>query len=210
MIEILNTQPEHIVQLAIHQRICFPTLDPAAYMREEHFAAHLRVFPEGQHVAYDTEKAMVVGQSSTFRISTERAFAQHQFIEIMGHGMFSNHDPQGEWLYGADMSVHPEYRGLKLSKRLYNARKDLIRRLNLRGMITGGQLPGYHHHREHMTVDEYVLKVQAGELIDPTLTPQVRSGFVVRGVYYNYVDDADHGAEASMIVWENPDYQASS
>lgn len=200
---ITNTRPEHLAALARHQQICFPTLDPAAWMGEEHFAAQLRAFPAGQHVALDGD--MVVGQSTTLRVRADQAFAQHSFLGITGNLLLGTHDPQGEWLYGADMSVHPDYRGRKISKLLYNARKDLIRRLGLRGMVAGGQLAGYHHHRHELGIEEYIDKVVRGELADPTLTPQLRSGFVVRGVLWSYLDDAEHGAEASLIVWENPD-----
>jgi GNAT superfamily N-acetyltransferase len=200
---IRNTRPEHLAQLAQHQRICFPTLDPASWMAEEDFAAHLRVFPEGQHVALDGER--VVGQSTTLRVRGEQAFSQHTFLGITGNLRLTTHDPNGEWLYGADMSVHPDYRGRGISKLLYNARKDLIRRLGLRGMVAGGQLAGYHHYRDRMGVEEYIERVVRGEIVDSTLTPQLRSGFVVRGVLWDYLDDAEHGREASLIVWENPD-----
>src|SRR5215213_299860 len=131
MIQITNTRPEHLPALAEHQRICFPTLAPEEWMTEEHFASHLRLFPEGQHVALDGTR--VIGQSSTFRISGARALNQHQYMDILGQSYFTNHDPNGEWLYGADMSVHPDYRGRKISKMLYDARKELVRRLGLRG-----------------------------------------------------------------------------
>ena len=116
-ITIANTRPEHLAALAAHQRICFPTLAPYEWMAEEHFASHLRLFPEGQHVALDGER--VVGQSSTFRISGARALNQHQYMDILGQSYFTNHDPDGEWLYGADMSVHPDYRGRGLGADLY-------------------------------------------------------------------------------------------
>jgi GNAT superfamily N-acetyltransferase len=201
---ITNTRPEHLEQLAEHQRICFPSLDPAAWMNAEHFAAQLRVFPEGQHVALDGQR--VVGQSSTFRVG-DRALAPHGFLEITGNLRFTEHEPQGAWLYGADMSVHPDYRGRKLSKRLYDARKALVRRLGMRGMVAGGQLPGYDQYRGAMPIEEYLAAVAEGRLFDPTLTAQLRSGFVVRGMLPNYLDDAEHGSEASLIVWENPEYQ---
>ena len=200
-ITITTARPEHAEALAQHQRICFPTLDPEAWMTAEDFLAQMQVFAEGQHVALDGDR--VVGQSSTLRVSGAQAFAQHSFMGITGNVTFSTHDPAGEWLYGADMSVHPEYRGLKLSKRLYDARKDLIRRLGLRGMVAGGQMPGYHHYRDQLSVEEYIDRVVRGELADPTLTPQLRSGFVVRGILWHYLDDAEHGSEASLIVWEN-------
>lgn len=205
-ITIANARPEHIAALAEHQRICFPTLDPHAWLKEPHFQSHLRLFPEGQHVALDGER--VIGQSSTFRIGGERALAPHTFYDIIDHGFFTNHDPQGEWLYGADMSVHPDYRGRGLATRLYNARKDLIRRMGMRGMVAGGQMPGYRHYRAAMPVEEYAARVARGELTDPTLTPQLRNGFVVRGILRDYLHDAELGDEATLIVWENPDWQA--
>lgn len=202
-ITIANTRPEHIPQLVAHQQICFPTLHPSEWMRAEHFESHIRLFPEGQHVALDGER--VVGQSSTFRIGGARALAQHEYMDILGQSYFTNHDPQGEWLYGADMSVSPEYRGRKISTMLYDARKALARRLGLRGMVAGGMIPGYKDCREQMPVEEYVRRVAAGELIDPTLTPQLRAGFTVRGILYGYIDAGELGSNSTLIVWDNPD-----
>ena len=208
MIEITNTQPEHLAALAAHQRICFPTLAPEEWMTEEHFASHLRLFPEGQHVALDD--ARVVGQSSTFRISEARALNQHQYMDILGQSYFTNHDPNGEWLYGADMSVHPDYRGRKISKMLYDARKDLARRLGLRGMVAGGMIPGYKNYRNHMSVEAYANAVASGELTDPTLTPQLRAGFTLRGILYDYIDAGELGNDSTLIVWENPEWTAEA
>ena len=202
---ISNTHPEHLAALAEHQRICYPTLAPYEWLNEEHFASHLQLFPEGQHVALDGER--VVGQSSTFRCRSDQAFVPHTFYDIIAGGFFTNHDPQGEWLYGADTSVHPDYRGRKIASKLYRARKDLIRRLNLRGMVAGGMLPGYNRHKDAMSVEEYIERVTCDELIDPTLTPQLRNGFVVRGVLRDYIDDDAITSHAALIVWEKPDYK---
>lgn len=204
MIEITNTRPEHLAALAEHQRICFPTLQPYEWMTEEHFASHLRLFPAGQHVALDGGR--LVGQSSTFRISGARALSQHQYMDILGQSYFTNHDPAGEWLYGADMSVHPDYRGRKISKLLYDARKALCRQLNLRGIVAGGMIPGYKDYRDQISVEEYAGAVAAGELTDPTLTPQLRAGFQLRGILYNYIDAGELGNDSTLIVWENPEW----
>jgi GNAT superfamily N-acetyltransferase len=202
-ITITNTRSEHLAALAAHQRLCYPTLADYELMTEEHFASHLRLFPAGQHVALDGDR--VVGQSSTFRISGEIVFAPHSFHDIMAAGFFTNHDPHGDWLYGADMSVHPDYRGRGLAGKLYAARKELIRRLNMRGMVAGGMLPGFNRYKDELSVEEYVERVSRGELTDPTLTPQLRSGFVARGVLRDYIDDAAITPHASLIVWENAD-----
>lgn len=197
---VTNLAPEHIPALVQHQKLCFPTLAPEDLFGAEHFTAHLRVFPEGQHVALLGD--VVVGESSTFRISGERVFVHHTFSEIIGHGYFTEHDAQGEWLYGADMSVHPDYRRLGVARALYDARKALIRRLGLRGMVAGGMLPGYPRYREQMSVEAYVADVVAGRLTDPTLTPQLRNGFAVRGVLRDHLHAGELGTDAALIVWE--------
>jgi GNAT superfamily N-acetyltransferase len=198
-ITITNMRPEHIPQLVIHQGICFATMDPAEWITAEQFAEQLRIFPEGQHVALDG--ARVVGQSSTFRCLGELAFAPHTYHDITAGNYFSNHHPEGEWLYGGDMSVHPEYRGRRIASLLYDARKALIRQLGLRGMVAGGAMPGYANYR-YMEVEEYVATVAAGQIFDPTLTAQLRNGYTVSGILRGYVDAGPAGHDATLIVWE--------
>jgi GNAT superfamily N-acetyltransferase len=205
-IRVTQTAEEHLEQLAHHQQVCFPTLAPYEWLRVEHFAAHLRVFPVGQHVALDGQR--VVGQSSTFRVSGERVFGPHTFHDIIGAGFFTEHDPQGAWLYGADMSVHPDYRGRGIARQLYETRKTLVRQLGMRGMVAGGMLPGYTAYAAIYSVEAYVAAVVAGRVNDPTLTPQIRSGFVPEGILYDYIDDAAIVAHASLLVWCNPESPA--
>ncbi|NJN15192.1 MAG: GNAT family N-acetyltransferase [Oscillochloris sp.] len=201
MIQIVNTRPEHIEQLAAHQQRCFPTLNPDDWMRAEMFAAQLAIYPEGQHVALDGD--LVVGQSSTFRTTKAVAFAPHTYREITAHNYFTGHDPHGEWLYGSDMSVHPDYRGRKIATMLYTTRKELVRRLGIRGIVAGGALPGYHQYSAHMSVEEYIAAVSAGRLTDPTLTAQLKNGFRVHAVLRNYVDGGELvNDDATLLVWE--------
>ena len=37
--------------------------------------------------------------------------------------------------------VHPDFRGLKLARRLYDARKQLAREKNLMRIVVGGRIP---------------------------------------------------------------------
>jgi GNAT superfamily N-acetyltransferase len=192
-------RPEHIPQLVEHQKLCFATMDPDEWIRAEQFATHLELFPAGQHVALDGER--VVGQSSTFRLPEAVAFAPHTYHEITAGNFFTLHQPEGEWLYGGDMSVHPEYRGRRISSLLYDARKALIRQLGMRGMIAGGAMPGYANYR-HLSVEAYVAAVVAEQIFDPTLTAQLRNGYRVRGILRDYVDAGPAGRDATLIVWE--------
>jgi len=84
---------------------------------------------------------------------------------------------------------------------LYDARKALIRRLGLRGMVAGGMVPGFAAYQDQMTIEEYVAAVVAGRMSDPTLTPQLRNGFTVRGILYHHIRDG-RVPHAALIVWE--------
>lgn len=200
---IVNTRPEHFAALEALQQLCYPTLHDSHLLKVPHFESHVRLFPEGQHVALRDGEP--VGMSATFRIQMDFGHTHHAFNDIIAEGFFTNHDPEGEWLYGADMSVHPELRRLGVASRMYQARKSLVKALGLKGMVIGGMMPGYRHHRDSLNVVDYVDKVARGELADPTLTPQLRQGFEVRGILYDYLHDELLGNEAALLVWENPE-----
>jgi GNAT superfamily N-acetyltransferase len=204
-ITITNTTAEHVAALAALQPIVFPTLHPDEHLKVEHFMNHLRLFPEGQFVAL--VDGVPVASTSTMRINFDFAHPQHSFLDIIDHGWLSGHNPNGAWLYGADMNVHPDYRRLGIGRQLYTARTALIERLNLRGQIAGGMLPGYVQHADRMTIQTYCQKVVAGELSDPTLTAQLKNGFRFVAVLYDYFVNANGVYKAAaLIVKDNPMY----
>ena len=95
---------------------------------------------------------------------------------------------------------------MKLGRKLYDARRELVRRLNLRGEVAGALFPGYEHYKEQMTIAQYVLQVHQGKLFDPTLSVQIRNGFRVRGIMYDHISDSRSNNAAALIVRENPFY----
>ena len=217
-IRIVNSAAEHVLELEELQRVCFPGLSESERMKAPHFLEHQRVFPEGEFVALartapdgsPLTKERVVGLGSGFLIDFDLTNPDHTFSEIIAGGTYANHDPSGAWYYGADISVHPDYRGRGIGRRLYRARQDLVRRLGKQGIVAGGALPGYRHHRAALSVEEYVAKIVAGELHDPTLDFQLANGFEVLGVIRGYMTDEDTGDVASLIVWRNPDLRSGA
>jgi GNAT superfamily N-acetyltransferase len=190
------------------QRSIFPTLTDEELLREEHYLKHLELFPEGQFtgLVYRHGDWTPAGSTSTFLTTWDHVKKPHTFLEAIAHGWLTKHIPDGDWLYGADMSVGPNFRRLGIASKLYEARKNLARRLNLRGEVAGGMLPGYHLHRERMSIERYVEKVVAGELTDPTLTAQLRNGFQVKAILYNHITDPRADNCAALIVRPNPYY----
>lgn len=207
-IDVVNVQPEHIPELARLQRLSFPTLSPVELISQPKYRKHLELFPEGQFVALARVDGSLipVGSTATFRTNFDFQHIQHTFLDAVANGWLTNHDTQGEWLYGADMNVHPDYRGMRIGRRLYEARQALVRRLNLRGEIAGALMPGYHQHADRLTVAQYVLRVHQTRLHDPTLSMQLRNNFQVKGILYNHIADPRSNNCATLIVRENPFY----
>ena len=206
-IKIVTIEPKYASALAQLQQDCFPTLGREERMTEEHFLSHCRIFPEGDFVALEGER--VVGLGSGFFIDFDLDQPQHAFLEVIAHGYYTNHDPNGAYYYGGDISVHPDYRGQGVGRKLYEARKNLVRQYNKKGIVAGGLLPGYVNFKGTLNIPEYVNKVVAGELYDGTLSFQLKNGFVVRGLLENYIEDSASDNWATLIVWENPDYVTS-
>lgn len=205
---IIDTiKPKYAAALAQLQRDCFPTLGEQELMTEKHFIKHCEIFPEGEFVALVNGR--VVGLGSGFFVHFNFEHPGHTFNEIIAGGYYTNHEPDGDYYYGADISVHPDYRGLGIGRKLYAARKNLTIQTNRRGIVAGGVLPGYPNYRATHTIHEYVDAVVAGDLYDPTLTMQLRNGFAVRGMLENYIDDTNSDNWATLIYWENPNYQES-
>ncbi|MDQ2765447.1 MAG: bifunctional GNAT family N-acetyltransferase/carbon-nitrogen hydrolase family protein [Pseudomonadota bacterium] len=161
-------------------------------------------FPPGQFVA--TLENVIVGYCASSRIDEEIALGAHDWETITGNGFGSRHDPTGDWLYGFEMAVDPQRRGLRIGKRMYEARRTLAERLELRGIVFGGRMPGYSRMRGKVGGPEaYLEQVQAGKLRDQVVGFQLANGFTPIGVLPNYLPkDTASGGFAAHMVWRNP------
>lgn len=161
-------------------------------------------FPAGQFVITVDEK--VVGYCATFIISGKDALRPHTWAEITGNGYASRHNPKGDWLYGMEVCVDPEYRGYRLGNRLYNERKKLCQSLGLKGIVFAGRLPTLSKRiKKYGTVENYIEQVQKKKVRDPVLSFQLHNGFEVKGIIPDYLT-VDHQSMGYGIhlVWNNP------
>jgi predicted amidohydrolase/predicted N-acetyltransferase YhbS len=161
-------------------------------------------FPEGQFVVEYAGK--VVGYCATFRIDEATALQPHTWTQITGGGMASRHKADGDWLYGMEVVVHPDYRGMRIGQRLYHARKRLCTDLKLRGIVFGGRIPGLARNlARYGSAENYVQAVVSGERRDATLSFQLTNGFEVIGLLRAYVpSDHESLGWAVHLVWRNP------
>jgi predicted amidohydrolase len=187
-------------------RRCFPDMEP---WTREHFESQIQHFPEGQ-LCIELDGKMVASASSLI-VHYDDYQDWHSWREIADNGFIRNHDPDGDTLYGIEIQVDPELRGYRLSRRLYDARKELARRLNLKRIIIGGRIPGYAAVSDRMTAREYVDQVMSKGLFDPVLTAQLSNGFALQRLVPDYLpSDAESRGYATSLEWVNLDYQPRS
>lgn len=184
---VMHTRPEHAQQLEELQRVCFPTLDDAERFKAAHYRKHIELYPDGQFVVLDGQR--VVAATSTLRLHFDFEHFNHTFADIIQGGWLTSHEPDGEWLYGADIGVHPDYRGRGLAMALYAARQEVVWRQRLEGQVTAGMIPGYGAVKGQMSAEEYFQGVVERRISDPTLSMQMRVGFEPRALLANYLND---------------------
>lgn len=206
-IRITSLHPRYFGALSELQYACFPTVHEDEYYRHEHFASHYQIFPEGSFVVLvkDGEQEQVIGFGSGIFIGFDFAHPHHSSVEISGNGMYTTHDPDGDWYYAVDLGVHPDYRRRGIGRKLYETRKALVRRHNKRGIVAGGILSDYSKVRDQFSVAVYAQQVVAGTLYDSTLSFQLNNGFTYHGLIENYVPN-DAEDMATLLVWHNPNY----
>jgi GNAT superfamily N-acetyltransferase len=194
------TRPHHAEPLEELQRVVFPTLRDEERLKAPHYRKHIELFPEGQFVMLDGER--VIGMTTTIRRHFDFEKIDHTFADIIAGGWCTTHQPDGPWLYGVDVGVHPDYRGRGIGKALYQARHELVHRLGLLGQVTVGMLTGFGDAKRQMAIEQYYQQVLAGKLFDPTVSMQMRAGFEPRGLLPNYVNDPVCDNWGVLLVWD--------
>jgi predicted amidohydrolase/GNAT superfamily N-acetyltransferase len=182
---------------------------PGAYWKEPHFLKLLNIFPKGQLAVVVND--VVVGCALSIIVKYELFGDDHTYQEITGNYTFNTHNPKGNTLYGIDVFIRPDYRGLRLGRRLYDARKELCEELNLRAIVFGGRIPNYHKHAHELSPKEFIQKIKFKELYDPTLSFQLANDFHVKKVLKGYMPgDRESKEYAVLLQWDNIYYQKIS
>ena len=194
---VQHMQADHAAQLEELQKIVFPTLADDELIRAAHYLRHLELFPEGQFVI--THGNRVVGMTTTMRTNFDFLNYHHTFKETIGGGWLTNHNAEGEWLYGLDMGLLPEYRGKGLARILYRARHDIATLLGLKGQLTVGMMSGYGAVSGEMSGEKYYQELLEGLRKDPTLTPQMKIGFEPIALMPDHLNDPVCGNYGILI-----------
>ncbi len=185
------------------QERCFPGMKTWG---KAQFRSQLRRFPEGQIGIFHDGR--LIGSASSLIVDIDEYARDHTWEEVTDNGYIRNHDPEADTLYGIEVMVDPDFQNMKIGRRLYTLRKELCMRLNLRRILLGGRLPGYHKYKDEYDATRYVEFVTEKKLYDPILTFQLRNGFVIKRIIRDYLrEDEDSCGYACLLEWVNLEYR---
>jgi predicted amidohydrolase/ribosomal protein S18 acetylase RimI-like enzyme len=194
---------DQIVELQLR---CFPNMKP---WNTQQFKNIVSVFPDGQIcVEFDGK---IIASSCSLIIESAKYSETSSWQELTDKGYITNHSDEGDTLYGMEIMVDPEFRNMKLARRLYDKRKALAVRLNLKRIAIGGRLPEFHKHKDKMDVYAYVNAVTDKKIFDPVLTTQLANGFSLKKVLPDYLpNDENSCGYATYLEWPNFQYRDNS
>ena len=169
----------------------------------------IKDFAEGQFCLEDN--GQIVGVALTVKVAYNKFSNPHTYDDLIGHREAILNDKKGDALYGLDVLIHPDYRGYRLGRRLYDARKELCRQATLRAILAGGRIVNYHKYSQELTPSQYLDKVQRREIYDPILTFQLANDFSVKRLLGKYLpEDEKSRGFATLLEWNNFLYDPST
>jgi len=171
------------------------------------YEMQLAAFPEGQLLV--EVDGRIAGYATSVIVQLDEHTEQYDYQQITGAGTFSTHDPAGDTLYGADIAVHPDFRGRGVAGKLYEGRKKLLRRYNLRRMLAFGRIPGYAEVAGKLTAEQYVDQVARGMRSDSALSAHLKAGYTVRDVRIDFLRDPQSLDYSTLLEYANPTYDAA-
>ena len=203
-VEVRNLQMDDYAQLA--QSFTRVYADKDVFWTREQIKTLITIFPEGQIVTVVDDK--IVGCALSIIVDYDMVKGDHTYAKVTGNETFNTHNAKGNILYGIEVFIHPDYRGLRLARRMYEYRKELCEKLNLKAIMFGGRIPNYYKYADTMRPKEYIEKVRSREIYDPVLTFQLSNDFHVRRVMRNYLPNDEESKHcATLLQWDNIYYQ---
>jgi len=204
-VELLYLQIEDYLEIKDVMQSAYVSM-PEAYWKENHITSLLQKFPEGQVVI--KVNGQIAGCALSIIVDYNTFGNSHTYQEVTANYTFDSHKSDGDVLYGIDVFIKPEFRGLRLGRRLYEYRKELCENRNLRGIAFGGRIPNFHKYSDQLSPKQYIEKVKNKEINDPVLNFQISNDFHPTRILKGYLKGDTSSEEfAVLLEWDNIYYE---
>lgn len=188
-------------ELVITMKRAYPQMSESIWSKKS-IEKLTKIFPKGQICITVDGKLAAVALSII--VNYDDFGDDHTYVDITGNYTFNTHSSTGNVLYGIEVFVDPEFRELRLGRRLYDARKELCELLNLKSIILGGRIPNYHKYSDVLSPREYIRRVRDKEIYDPVLSFQLSNNFLPIKILKKYLPEDESSLEnAVLLQWNN-------
>jgi GNAT superfamily N-acetyltransferase len=202
---IRNISKRDIPKIVALQKRSFPEVAAGTVFEPSFLEDHITLFPQGQFCSELDHR--IVASATNLIVLLDPEYRDHSWYDIAGNNSrLKSHNPKGDTLYGDDICTHPDFRRLGIASMLFNSRKQLAIKLNLRRVVVGGRLDHYYMYASKMTVIEYVNRVIEGKIKDPVFSFDLKNGFRFVKILSNYIYDRNSLNYATFVEWLNPYY----
>jgi len=205
-IKIRQARLEDIPQILDVEKVTWGEKNAAS---KQMFESRIKTYPKGILVAEIDDK--IVGVVATERINYDFNNKSCTWNEITDNGFIKNsHNPQGNIIYGVDLSVKPEFQNYGIGSKLLESIARLAITYNVKWGILGGRIPDYHKYVDKMNPEEYIkatVKTKKGiEPLDPEIRFYKRAGLKIIKLIPDYFNDPESLNYGIILQWENPFY----
>lgn len=188
-------------ELVVTMKRAYPQMSESIWSKKS-IEKLTKIFPKGQICITVDGKLAAVALSII--VNYDEFGDDHTYVDITGNYTFNTHLSTGNVLYGIEVFVDPEFRELRLGRRLYDARKELCELLNLKSIILGGRIPNYHKYSDELSPREYIRRVRDKEIYDPVLSFQLSNNFLPIKILKKYLPEDESSLEnAVLLQWNN-------
>jgi len=187
----------------------------------EMYESRLGTFPQGTLVAEGKGKieGVVVVEIVNFRSVSDVC----SWNEATDYGYIrKSHDPQGNTLYGVNLSVSPQTQS-RVALALLEAVDKLAIKLNFKQIVLGGRIPSFARYlgkycekngisvmsdEERDRIAEHYMRATntRGNPLDPQITFYQKVGTKIIKLLLNYFKDPESLDYGVLLIWLNPFY----
>jgi hypothetical protein len=170
--------------------------------------SRINTFPAGNIIAL--VENLIVGYIAFEYVGDMMSCPNFSWAEITDHGTIAaSHKPEGDYVYGLNLSVHYSMNGQGLGTGLALQVWINMIKYNKKGAFMGSRIPyyaGYLRHHPKTPVEDYVKLKRNGHLFDPELHLYSKDGLLPVKVLPNYFPDPPSLDYGVLLYRRNPVY----
>lgn len=172
----------------------------------EKISSQLNTCPDLLYCGFVNER--MVGTLSMMLIHESIAKGSKSWEKTTANGTLQSHDPTGDCIFGADLSVSPNYQGMAVAEAIMDKAFLLSVVLsNRKGSFLGSRIPRYHKLANRMSVEDYVFgEKRDGKTRDPEIRLYQSEGFQLIKIIPDYMEDPESLNYGVLMFWPNPYY----